>query len=268
MQVSLSNEQVAPVAPILRRVVERIHASLRNSWAEARAGAPRQSRGLELVETANPVSPTNSSPCPLSSAGDPPLKRAMRVRFPSRRPVFCRVVQSRTVRLIHGVALDERQDRERYPARQPLPVRRSERSAFAWASADRRASLRLARRSPWRRRAAGSSFPFIVQETGRGPAKPEIEVQVLVRGPLFPRVVKLPSCGASNAGLRVGVPPRGPLPVAEQFRLPPSKRIDAGANPAGGTFGGDGAKRRWIDRRSTPKGRAQRVKPAEVPAPV
>ena len=70
-----------------------------------------------------------SAPCPLTSPGDPPLKRAMRVRFPSRRPVFCRVVQSRTVRLIHGIALDERQDRERYPARQPVPVRRSERRA-------------------------------------------------------------------------------------------------------------------------------------------
>lgn len=68
-------------------------------------------------------------PCPLASAGDPPLKRAMRVRFPSRRPGFCRVVQSRTVRLIHGIALDERQGRERYPARQPVPVRRSERRA-------------------------------------------------------------------------------------------------------------------------------------------
>ena len=54
-------------------------------------------------------------------------------------------------------------------------------------------------------------FPFIVQKTGREPAKLEIEVQVLVKGPLFPRVVKLQSCGASNAVLWVGVPPRGPL---------------------------------------------------------
>jgi hypothetical protein len=38
----------APAAPIFRRVVEWIHASLRNSWAKARAGA-------------NPVSPTNFS---------------------------------------------------------------------------------------------------------------------------------------------------------------------------------------------------------------
>ena len=51
---------------------------------------------------------------------------------------------------------------------------------------------------------AGLRFPFIVQETGRKPAKLEIEVQVLVKGPFFPRVVKLQSCGASNAGLRVG----------------------------------------------------------------
>jgi hypothetical protein len=30
-----------------------------------------------------------------------------------------------------------------------------------------------------------AAFPFIVQETGRKPAKLEIEVQVLVKGPLF-----------------------------------------------------------------------------------
>ena len=115
-----------------------------------------------------------STPCPLTSPGDPPLKRAMRVRFPSRRPVFCRVVQSRTVRLIHGIALDERQDRERYPARQPVPVRRSE----------RRADL-VSRTRPVRPRRRAPISPFIVQETGREPAKLEIEVQVLVRGPLF-----------------------------------------------------------------------------------
>ena len=34
-------------------------------------------------------------------------------------------------------------------------------------------------------RVRDSFFPFIVQETGRGPAKPEIEVQVLVKGPIF-----------------------------------------------------------------------------------
>lgn len=38
--------QVAPAAPVFRRVVECIHASLRNSWARARAGA-------------SPVPPTN-----------------------------------------------------------------------------------------------------------------------------------------------------------------------------------------------------------------
>jgi len=36
-----------------------------------------------------------------------------------------------------------------------------------------------------RRTLSGSFFPFIVQETGREPAKLEIEVQVLVKGPLF-----------------------------------------------------------------------------------
>ena len=35
-----------------------------------------------------------SAPRPLSSSGDPPLKRAMRVQVPSRRPIFRRVVQS------------------------------------------------------------------------------------------------------------------------------------------------------------------------------
>ena len=51
-----------------------IHASLRNSRAQACAGA-------------NPVSPTNLlSPCPLTSTGDPFLKWAMWVRVPSRRP--------------------------------------------------------------------------------------------------------------------------------------------------------------------------------------
>lgn len=46
--------QLPPPAPIYRRVVERIHASLRNSWAQARAGA-------------NPVPSTTSTLRPLAS---------------------------------------------------------------------------------------------------------------------------------------------------------------------------------------------------------
>ena len=45
------------------------------------------------------------------------------------------------------------------------------------------AVVRIICRSPARLR--DSAFPFIVQETGREPAKLEIEVQVLVKGPLF-----------------------------------------------------------------------------------
>jgi hypothetical protein len=69
-----------------------------------------------------------------------------------------------------------------------------------------------------------------------GPAKAEIRVQVPAGGPIYPRVVKDISSRASNAALRVRVPPRGPfLRVAEKLRPPPSKRTDAGANPAAGT---------------------------------
>ena len=55
-----------------------------------------------------------------------------------------------------------------------LPVRRRKRRA---GLVNRTRPVRLRRRAPF--------HPFIVQETGREPAKLEIEVQVLVKGPLF-----------------------------------------------------------------------------------
>ena len=58
--------------------------------------------------------------------------------------------------------------------------------------------------------AAGPILLPVVKELSRGSAKAEFRVQFPTGGP-FPRVVKLQSCGASNAVLWVGVPPRGPL---------------------------------------------------------
>lgn len=83
--------QVAPAAPIYRRVVERIHASLRNSWAKARAGA-------------NPVPSTNFTASSSSeqeirlSSGQHGCKsrRAISRRQTEvlRKTSFCRVVDS------------------------------------------------------------------------------------------------------------------------------------------------------------------------------
>lgn len=82
----------------------------------------------------------------------------------------------------------------------------------------------------------GSFFLPVVKERSHDFAKVGFQVQFLAGGPFFPRVVKLQSCGASNAVLRVEVLPRGPLRVAEKLRPPPSKRVNAGANPAAGTM--------------------------------
>jgi hypothetical protein len=69
-----------------RRVVKRIHTSLRNSRAKAHAGA-------------SPVSPTKFSPRPLTSSGDPLLKRAIPVRARSRRPIPVRRSERRAGRV-------------------------------------------------------------------------------------------------------------------------------------------------------------------------
>ena len=114
-----------------RRVVEWIHTSLRNSRAKAHAGA-------------SPVSPTNFPWPRRTRVVRQPLKLDIGARFSAWLP-FSPCSSKRTVRLINGIALDERPDREHYPARRPTPVRRSERRAgfVNWTR-----PVRLRRRAP------------------------------------------------------------------------------------------------------------------------
>ena len=107
--------------------------------------------------------------------------------------------------------------------------------------------------------ARDSVFPFIVQETGREPAKLEIEVQVLVKGPLFSSRGEITIMRRFERRVVGGSPAARSifLRVAEKLRPPPSKRIDAGANPAAGTFGGE-----------TGRGAGTRLKRIGRPAPL